>query len=58
MTVREEKRGARKTQTFLMSIVMFRKFRKWNRQLAVTISPGEGSGCQNSDVWTDKSLFL
>ena len=39
MTVKEEKRGARKTQTFLILMVMLRKLRKLKRQLAVTIRP-------------------
>jgi hypothetical protein len=40
IVVKLENRGARKTQTFLTSIEMCRKFMTWYKIADVTISPG------------------
>ena len=39
MVVSEEKRGARNTHTFLISIVMFRACKTWYSMAEVTIRP-------------------
>ncbi len=41
MAVKEENKGARKTQTLRMSMVMWKKCRTWYRTAEVIISPGE-----------------
>ena len=41
MAVKEENRGAKKTQTLRMSMVMWKKCRTWYRTAEVIISPGE-----------------
>ena len=58
MTVKEEKRGARKTQTFLILMVMLRKLRKLKRQLAVTIRPKGGSRITGRGQFDDYSFRL
>jgi hypothetical protein len=40
MVVRLEKKGARNTHTFLMSIVTFTSHARWYNTADVTISPG------------------
>lgn len=40
MVVKLENRGARKTQTFLISIVIFKNRAKWYKAPDVTINPG------------------
>lgn len=40
IVVRLEKKGARKTHTFLISIVMFTIHIKWYKMAEVTINPG------------------
>lgn len=52
MAVKEEKRGARKTQTLRMSMVMWKKFRTWYRAADVIIRPG-GQG--RTELTQDKS---
>lgn len=42
MAVKEENKGARKTQTLRMSMVMWKKCRMWYRTADVIISPSEG----------------
>lgn len=39
MAVKEENKGARKTQTLRMSIVMWKKCKTWYRTAEVIISP-------------------
>lgn len=41
MAVKEENKGARKTQTLRMSMVTWKKCRTWYRTAEVIISPGE-----------------
>lgn len=41
IAVKEENKGARKTQTLRMSMVMWKKCRMWYRTAEVIISPGE-----------------
>lgn len=41
MAVKEENKGARKTQTLRMSMVMWKKCRTWYRTAEVIISPGD-----------------
>lgn len=42
MAVKEENKGARKTQTLRMSMVMWKKCRTWYRTAEVIINPGDG----------------
>lgn len=42
MVVKEEKRGARNTQTFRMSMVMWKKWRTWQIAAEVIIKPATG----------------
>lgn len=39
--MKEENKGARKTQTLRMSMVMWKKCKTWYRTAEVIISPGE-----------------
>lgn len=53
MDVKEENKGARKTQTLRMSMVMWKKCRTWYRTAEVIISPvREKSGRQDLNLYT------
>lgn len=55
MAVNEENRGARKTQTLRMSIVMWKKCRTWYRTADVIISPGERKQKHTIIIWQNCS---